>query len=154
MFWILIVSIIIVIVLLIVLEKIGNINEFTEVSIVTLSVIMIVFLVISFGLCFACVFTMNNGRVAERMYPIVKQQVVELEERYGSLIDKYIVHEQDVYDSLNKDNTVAVMKIPEQKVSETLDSVIQRYTDLKNQLVDLQLSIVKGKLVRYYLFFF
>lgn len=154
MFWILIVSIIIVIVLLIVLEKIGNINEFTEVSIATLSVIMIVFLVISFGLCFACVFTMNSGRVAERMYPIVEQQVVELEERYGSLIDKYIVHEQDVYDSLNKDNTVAVMKIPEQKVSETLDFVIQRYTDLKNQLVDLQLSIVKGKLVRYYLFFF
>ena len=154
MFWILIVSIIIVIVLLIVLEKIGNINEFIEVSIATLSVIMIVFLVISFGLCFACVFTVNSGRVAERMYPIVEQQVVELEERYGSLIDKYIVHEQDVYDSLNKDNTVAVMKIPEQKVSETLDFVIQRYTDLKNQLVDLQLSIVKGKLVRYYLFFF
>lgn len=154
MFWILIVSIIIVIVLLIVLEKFGNINEFIEVSIATLSVIMIVFLVISFGLCFTCVFTMNNGRVAERMYPIVEKQVVELEERYGSLIDKYIVHEQDVYDSLNKDNTVAVMKIPEQKVSETLDSVIQRYTDLKNQLVVLQLSIVKGELVHYYLFFF
>lgn len=147
-------SIIIVIVLLIVLEKFGSINEFIEVSIATLSVIMIVFLVVSFCLCFACVFTMNSGRVAERMYPIVEKQVVELEERYGSLIDKYIVHEQDVYDSLNKDNTVAVMKIPEQKVSETLDSVIQRYTDLKNQLVDLQLSIVKGELVHYYLFFF
>lgn len=115
---------------------------------------MIVFLVISFGLCFACVSTMHSGRVAERMCPIVEKQVIELEERYGYLIDKYIVHEQDVYESLNKNNTVSVMKIPEQKVSETLDSVIQRYTDLKSQLVDLQLSIVKGELIRSYLFFF
>lgn len=154
MFWILIVSIIVVIVLLVALEKFGSINEFIEVSIATMSIVMMVFLVVSFGLCFACVFTMNNGRVAERMYPIVEKQVVELEERYGSLIDKYIVHEQDVYESLNKNNTVSVMKIPEQKVSETLDSVIQRYTDLKSQLVELQLSIVKGELVRSYLFFF
>lgn len=154
MFWILIVSIIVVVVLLVALEKFGSINEFIEVSIATMSIVMMVFLVISFGLCFVCVFTMNNGRVAERMYPIVEKQVVELEERYGSLIDKYIVHEQDVYESLNKNNAVAVMKIPEQKVSETLDSVIQRYTDLKSQLVELQLSIVKGELVRSYLFFF
>lgn len=154
MFWILIVSIIVLIVLLVVLEKFENINDFIKVSIGTLSIVMMVFLVISFSLCFACVFTMNSGRVAERMYPIVEKQVVELEERYGSLIDKYIVHEQGVYESLNKDNTVAVIKIPEQKVSETLDSVIQRYADLKSQLVDLQLSIVKGELVHFYLFFF
>lgn len=152
MFWILIVSIIILTVLLVVLEKFENINDFIKVSIGTLSIVMMVFLVITFCLCFACVFTMNSGRVAERMYPIVEKQVVELEERYGSLIDKYIIHEKDVYESLNKDNVV--MKIPEQKVSETLDSVIQRYTDLKSQLVDLQLSIVKGELVRFYLFFF
>lgn len=154
MFWILIVSVIILIVLLVVLEKFENINDFIKVSIATLSIVMIVFLVISFGLCFACVSTMHSGHVAERMCPIVEKQVVELEERYTYLIDKYIVHEHDVYESLNKNNTVAVMKIPEQKVSETLDSVIQRYTDLKSQLVDLQLSIVKGELVRSYLFFF
>ena len=153
MFWILIISIPILFILFKLTDNIGHISEFIEAMLAVASIITMLSLLISFGLCFICIFTVHNGRVAERMYPVVEKQVAELEDQYGVLIDKYIEHEAAIYDSIGKDKSIMI-SVPEQKVSETLDQTIQDYTELKNSLVNLEMEIVKGELVRYYLFLF
>lgn len=155
MFWLFIFFLVLFIISLSFAIRCG-INDYEGAAVVLSVITLISFLLLTYP-TFCCISEIKlavERPVAEEMYPIVKEQVRELEERYGKLIDKYIMHEQNVYDNLNKENDIYVMAaVPNQNVSESLDQVFQRYIELKDRLIGLQETIVRGKQVRYTLFF-